>query len=72
MHSPDLHYDQKLAVLNQARALAQQAPEEVVFLYEDAFTFFSRPLVGRCYTPRGHQGKKRRAVPSRRAALPRA
>ena len=58
VHSPDLQYDQKLAVISQARTLAQQAPEEVAFLYEDEFTFFSRPLVGRCYTPRGHKGEK--------------
>ena len=58
VHSPDLQYDQKLAVISQARTFAQQAPEEVVFLYEDEFTFYNRPLVGRCYTPRGHKGEK--------------
>lgn len=58
VHSPDLLYDRKLADISNARQLAQQAPEEVVFLYEDEFTFFSRPLVGRTYSPRGGKGTK--------------
>ena len=49
VHSPDPLYDQKMADITNARVLAQSAPKEVVFLYEDEFTFFSRPLVGRCY-----------------------
>ena len=70
VHSPDLAYDQKLAVISQARQLAQQAPEEVVFLYEDEFTFFSRPLVGRCYRSQGSKGAKAtgRALKTRRIA----
>ncbi len=58
MHSPDLLYDQKQADIAHARDLAQQAPQEGVFLYEDEFTFFSRPLVGRSYQPKGGQGPK--------------
>ena len=58
VHSPDALYDQKLAAISNARMLAHSAPEEVVFLYEDEYTFFSRPLVGRCYQPRGGKGTK--------------
>lgn len=58
VHSPDPLYDQKLADITNARLLAQSAPKEVVFLYEDEFTFFSRPLVGRCYQPCGSKGAK--------------
>ena len=58
MHSPDPLYDQKMADITNARILAQSAPKQVVFLYEDEFTFFSRPLVGRCYQPRGGKGAK--------------
>lgn len=58
VHSPDLHYDQKLADIANARDLAQQAPQEVIFLYEDEFTFFSRPLVGRSSQPIGGKGAK--------------
>ena len=58
VHSPDLLYEQKLADISNARILAHSAPKEVVFLYEDEFTFFSRPLVGRCYQPKGGKGAK--------------
>ena len=58
VHSPDLQYPAKLASIARARELAQQAPAEVVFLYEDEFTFYSRPPVGRTYAPRGHTASK--------------
>jgi len=56
--SPDLQYDAKLAAIARARELAHQAPQEVVFLYEDEFTFSSRPAVARTYGPRGDKGSK--------------
>ena len=58
VHSPDPLYDQKMADITNARLLAHSAPKEVVFLYEDEFTFFSRPLVGRCYQPSASKGTK--------------
>jgi transposase len=58
VHSPDQRYDQKLADITNARILAQSAPQEVVFLYEDEFTVFSRPSVGRCSQPCGCKGAK--------------
>jgi len=45
VHSPDLEYNQKMAAIVAAREAAQQAPGEVVFLYEDEFTAYLRPLV---------------------------
>lgn len=58
VHSPDPLYDQKMADIGNARILAHSAPKEVVFLYEDEFTFFSRPVVGRCYQPCASKGAK--------------
>lgn len=58
VHSPDLLYDQKMADITNARDVAQMAPQEVAFLYEDEFTFYSRPLVGRGYQARGGKGAK--------------
>jgi transposase len=49
VHSPDLLYDQKLAKITRARELAQQAPGDVIFLYEDEITVYNRPKVGRTY-----------------------
>ncbi len=58
VHSPDGLSDQKMADITQVRILAHSAPKEVVFLYEDEFTFFSRPLVGGCYQPRTSKAVK--------------
>ena len=58
VHSPDPLYDQKMADMSNARILAHSAPKEVIFLYEDEFTFFSRPVVGRCYQPSTSKGAK--------------
>lgn len=49
VHSPDLLYDQKLAKITRARELAQQAPGDVIFLYEDEITVYNRPKIGRTY-----------------------
>ena len=59
VHSPDLAYDQKLAAIATALQEARQAPAgEVVFLYEDEFTAYLRPLVGSSYRPRSERGQK--------------
>lgn len=58
VHSPDLEYNQKMAAIVAAREAAQQAPGEVVFLYEDEFTAYLRPLVGRSYRARSERGQK--------------
>lgn len=59
VHSPDLAYNQKLAAIAAAQDEARHAPAgEVVFLYEDEFTAFLRPLVGRSYRARSERGQK--------------
>jgi transposase len=58
VHSPDLEYNQKMAAIDAAREEARQAPGEVVFLYEDEFTAYLRPLVGSSYRPRSQRGQK--------------
>ena len=58
VHSPDLLYNEKLAQIEHARDLALQAPQEVVFLYEDEHTANLRPPVGRSYSAKGASGTK--------------
>lgn len=58
VHSPDLQYNQKMAAIDAAREEARQAPAEVVFLYEDEFTAYLRPLVGSSYRPLSERGQK--------------
>ena len=59
VHSPDLEYNQKMAAIVAAREEARQAPAgEVVFLYEDEFTAYLRPLVGSSYRLRSGPGQK--------------
>ncbi len=58
VHSPDSRYTQKLAQIAQARHLAQQAPDKVVFLYVDEHTANLRPGVGRIYRSLGEKGQK--------------
>jgi len=59
VHSPDRAYNQKLAAIEAALAHARQAPAgEVVFLYEDEFTAYLRPLVGNSYRGRSERGQK--------------
>ena len=58
VHSPDLDYDKKMACVRRAQELAWQAAGEVVFLYSDEFTFFSRPRGARTYGLRGDKGAK--------------
>ena len=64
VHSPDPLYDQKLEAIAQARDLAVQAPEEVVFLYEDEHSLNLRPTVGRSYSLQGEPGARATATTS--------
>jgi len=57
VHSPDLAYDEKLAVIAQARQRSQADPERFPFLYEDEMTYELRPRVSRAYAPRGRRVK---------------
>ncbi|MDQ6659608.1 MAG: IS630 family transposase, partial [Chloroflexota bacterium] len=58
VHSPDLEYDQKLAAIATALAEARSTPDEVVFLFEDEFTAYLRPLVGSSYRAHSERGQK--------------
>ncbi len=58
VHSPDLAYNQKMAAIATAREEARQTPHEVVFLYEDEFTAYLRPLVGSSYRSKSERGQK--------------
>ena len=63
-HSPDLAYDEKLAVIAQARQRSQADPERFPFLYEDEMTYELRPRVSRAYAPRGREAKLARQAPT--------
>lgn len=65
VHSPDLLYQEKLAAIADARALAQMAPEQVIFLYADEHTANRRPLVGRTYRDKKQGGEKASGAASR-------
>lgn len=62
VHSPDPDYDLKLAYLQAAQQQATQAPQRVVLLYQDEFTYYRRASVARDYAlqgshdPRAHTG----------------
>jgi len=58
VHSPDLAYRDKLQAIAAAKEEARAAPGEVVFLYEDEFTAYLRPLVARSYRGRSEPGQK--------------
>ena len=64
VHSPDLAYDQKLAVIAQARQRSQADPKRFPFLYEDEMTYELRPRVSRAYAPRGREAKLARQAPT--------
>ena len=62
-HSPDLAYDEKLAVIAQARKHSQADPERFPFLYEDEMTYELRPRVSLAYARRGRGAKLARQAP---------
>jgi hypothetical protein len=57
VHAPALAYNEKLAVIREARARSQADPQRFPFLYEDELTYELRPRVSRAYAPRGRQVK---------------
>ncbi len=58
LHSPDLAYDQKLAVVAAAHAAAEAKPGQVVFLYQDELTYYRRPTVAQGYAMAGSDGPR--------------
>lgn len=57
VHSPDLAYDQKLAVIQQARERCQKDLMRSPLLYEDEKTYEQRPQGSRTYARRGRTTK---------------
>lgn len=53
VHSPDVAYDDKLALIAQAYEDACLNPQQVVFLYQDEFTYYRCPEVATGYGQAG-------------------
>ncbi len=53
LHSPDPHYDAKLAYLNECWDQTQADPERFIFLYLDEFTYYRQPSVACAYEQAG-------------------
>jgi transposase len=60
LHSPDPDYDAKLAAVAAARAEARDRPGRVLFYYQDEFTYYRRPSVGRAWAAAGGPGRPAR------------
>jgi transposase len=56
VHSPDLEYDVKLALIAAAQVEVRAAPDKKVFLYEDELTYYRRPTVAQTYAATGGPG----------------
>ena len=54
VHSPDLHYDEKVSLLQLCLLRAWYAPEQYVFLYQDELTYYRQPTLGAAYEAKGH------------------
>lgn len=53
VHSPDLHYLEKLSLIELCHMRAFYAPERFVALYLDELTYYRQPSVARAYEARG-------------------
>ena len=54
VHSPDAHYQAKLALIEQWRQQACADPVRYVLVYLDEFTYYRQPTVSRAYERQGH------------------
>jgi hypothetical protein len=54
LHSPDLHYEVKLSVIQLHLLRAWYQPESYVFLYLDEFSYYRQPSLARAYELKGH------------------
>jgi DDE superfamily endonuclease len=59
VHSPDLHYNRKMAKIQHAHLLNLLDPERFPLLYEDELTYYRRPVVGKVYGSEGKRGAKK-------------
>jgi len=53
VRSPDVHYEEKQALLQRYLLRAWYAPERYVFLYQDEMTYFRQPSLAQEYAARG-------------------
>ena len=53
VHSPDEHYTEKLALVEQCLQQACDNPERYVLLYQDEFTYYRQPTLSFAYAQRG-------------------
>lgn len=53
LHSPDLHYDEKLAIVALIRQRVAEEPTRFVLLYEDELSCYRQPSVAQGYAPAG-------------------
>jgi len=60
VHSPDLEYRAKCAVIARLHRLARRYPGRIILLYEDELTYYRKPTVGQGYAQGG--SKEPRAV----------
>ena len=56
VHSPDLQYDVKMAVVAAVCVEVRAAPARKVLLYQDELTYYRRPTVAQAYAPAGGPG----------------
>ena len=54
VHSPDPHYQEKRALIQQIRAKSLAAPKRFVFIYQDELASYLQPTVARAYEATGH------------------
>lgn len=54
IYSPDPFYEAKLALIETCQAQAYHDPARFAFLYQDEFSFYRQPSLGRDYEAQGH------------------
>ena len=59
VHSPDLAYNKKMAIIQHAHLLNLLDPHRFPLLYEDELTYYRRPEVGKDWGSKGEKGAKK-------------
>jgi hypothetical protein len=54
VHSPDDHYEAKLALIADAQEAARREPGRYVLVYQDEFTYYRQPTLASAYEACGH------------------
>lgn len=54
VHSPDVHYQEKLDLIAECLQRTRRDPEHHVLLYEDELTYYRQPTLGSAYECQGH------------------